>query len=44
MDVGDVLPLRSRGAGVYFKLSVPSLTLLDKNGSYGDRSSHAMPD
>jgi len=38
--VGDQLPLRSRVSGIYFKLSgeVPSLTLLNKNGSCGERS------
>lgn len=41
MNSGDGLLLRSKVIGVYFKLSgqFPSLTLLDKNGSCGDRSS-----
>lgn len=44
MNLVDGLLLRSRVVRVYVKLSgqVPSLTLLGKHGSRGDRSSHAM--
>lgn len=43
-DVGDVLFLRFRVVGVYFKFLVFFLIFLDKNGSYGDRSSYVMYD